>query len=136
MKLDHKEIAKGNHNGRQVWVCDYRRPDLSKKPARNVPPTLCEIVDADSVKGRVNYSSIVFLAVKNGKTTSKSIKLYDNTGYRSYTGVPLSVFDNETECTDHWNDQVEAVYEALKAKQSVILDQLQRQIDETLNKII
>lgn len=87
--------------GNIVWVCDYRYNDLSlSKPIRHVPPTEVEIWSNDDLpkNKRVYYSSIHFRPI--GKKVV--IAPFDNTGFRSYTGVSLNVFLTEKEAKDHY----------------------------------
>lgn len=87
--------------GNTVWVCDYRYNDLSlSKPIRHVPPVEVEIWSNDDLpkNKRVYYSSIHFRPI--GKKTV--IAPFDNTGYRSYTGVSLNVFLTEDEAKNYY----------------------------------
>ena len=105
MKIETKEIREGKRVGERVWICDYRRPDLNKKPIRNIPPTYCEVVDNDGLPNhkRVCYSKTHFRPIsKSGSLLKRIISPVDNTGYRSFCGVELNVFDNEEECKKHF----------------------------------
>ena len=110
MKLNNKQIIDGERNGEQVWICDLRYSSLSEKAIRKVPPTLVEIVSNDETTMRVNYSHSHFRAINAaGKRMAKVIKLFDNTGYRSFSGVALEVFETEAECVEHWNQRCDEV---------------------------
>ena len=108
MKIDTKEIREGGRIGEKVWICDYRRPDLYKKPIRNITPTLCVICSNDDLPKNktVYYSETHFRPVSaKGVVLKKIISPVDNTGFRSYSGVELSVFDSEEECKKHFVKQ-------------------------------
>ena len=105
MQLNVKEIAEGKHDGKKVWICDYRFNNLDEKPIRHVPPTEVLIRANSEIKDRVYYSESHFaLLNKAGVPGAKITKLYDNTGYRSYPGTPLDVYDNETECKARYEE--------------------------------
>tara|TARA_B100002019_G_C21105643_1_gene515784 strand:+ start:203 stop:622 length:420 start_codon:yes stop_codon:yes gene_type:complete len=133
--LDIEDIAKGNMDGEVVYICDYRQPDLSNKPIRKQPPTRALIVSNSETNKRIYYSESHFRPFgKNEKLLSKVIPLFDNTGYRSFTGNPLYVFKTHQECVDKWKELVDDI---ISRKEAYIL-QLQEQHDEDmieLNKI-
>lgn len=136
MVIDIEKVTSGSMNGEYVWVCGYRQPDLNKKPIRNVPPQKVLVASADSVKGNVYYSKSVFLKLnKKGEPTKSAIKVFDNTGYRFYTGVSVNVFDNEAECKAKWKDQVSDVIGQLEYKKSIAVLAIQNQIDD-LNSML
>lgn len=105
------DIQEGEHDGEIVWVSDYRHPNLNKRPIRNVKPTRVLIRSNEETKKTIYYSLSHFVALNDqGKPlNSKVISLYDNTGYRSYRGVPLNIFDNEEDCRRSYKAQVENV---------------------------
>ena len=116
MKIETREVMNGLRDGEQVWICHYLRPDLDKKPLRNVPPTLVQVVNNSSLpkNKRVYYSASHFLPVaKNGSLKSTVISPVDNTGYRSMSGNPLNVFDSEQECIECWNEELSEVMRRL-----------------------
>lgn len=101
------KVMNGSEDGKAFWVCHYSRPDLNKKPLRNVPPTLCEARSNDEVKKTIYYSKSHFAPVgKNGKITQKAISGVDNTGYRMHSGNMLYAFESEQDCIDAWNSQL------------------------------
>jgi len=109
MKIETKEVRDGKYLGKKVWVCHYNRPDMQKKPLRNLPPTEVLIRSIDELpKGKKVYYSEVFFSPlnKKGLVLSKVISPVDNTGYRSHCGNELYIFNNETECKKHWNTQL------------------------------
>jgi hypothetical protein len=106
MELIPKEISEGKHNGKTVWVTDYRIPTIGEKPIRVVPPTKVLIRSNTEIKEKVYYSESHFAPLnKAGLPTSKIIKLFDNTGYRSFPGTPLHVFDTEAEAIACYKNQ-------------------------------
>lgn len=109
MRIDTQEIMGGSRNSEIVWICHYHRPDMNKKPLRNIPPTRV-IVRSNSELPKnksVYYSASHFSPLsKNGAPLAKVISPVDNTGYRSRSGTPLLVFDNERDCNKSWNEQM------------------------------
>jgi len=111
MKLETKEILDGEHNGKTVFICDYRWTDFDKKEDRNIKPVKVLIRSTDETTKRVNYSHSFFSEIKKDKVSNSSlIKLFDNTGYRSYAGVPLSVFTEEKECVNFYKKQAKSIF--------------------------
>ena len=112
MRIETKEVRDGLHNGKYFWICHYNQPDLNKKPLRNIPPTkalVCSNEDLPKNK-RVYYSESHFKEIgKNGKPKSRVISPVDNTGYRSYCGNELYVFESESECRAQFSEQVKEV---------------------------
>lgn len=109
MKIETTSIREGRHIGSIVWVCHYNRPDLDKKPLRNVAPTEVIVRSIDDLphSKTVYYSETFFSPIgKSGKPLSTIISPVDNTGYRSRHGNELHVFTGEAECKDAWNDQL------------------------------
>jgi hypothetical protein len=110
MQVETKTVQDGQHNGKTVWICHYHRPDLDKKPLRNVPPTKVIVCSNDELPKNktVYYSQSHFRPINaKGKATAKVISPVDNTGFRSRQGSPLYVFDNEAECIAAWNAQLD-----------------------------
>lgn len=100
MKYDTKEILEGKHNGKIVWICDFRYNDFNNKPIRHVKPIKVIIRDKSEADKRIYYSDSFFSEFKKDGNVSNSsvIKLFDNTGYRSFPGFALQVFSTEKEC--------------------------------------
>lgn len=105
MKIEARNV--GNYE--TVWVCDYRRPDLNKKAIRSVKPTLCKVVPKEQVSKSIYYSEYALLEIGRNGPTKKVISIFDNTGFRTLSGTPLNIFDNEDECIAEWNRQVMTV---------------------------
>ena len=108
--IDIRCVANGSMDGATLWVCDLRYKDYTQKPIRNVPPTKVVVVANGTTK--VYYSQSHFRTLKkDGTASSKVIKPYDNTGFRSYTGEPLNVFETEGECVAKYREQLDiAIY--------------------------
>ena len=115
MKIDTYELRQGGHNGKIVWICDYRWSDFDKKEDRNIKPTKVLIRSTDETTKRVNYSNCFFSEIKKDKVVNSSmIKLFDNTGYRSYAGVAVHLFTEEDECKKYYKKQVAEVFDNFK----------------------
>jgi hypothetical protein len=119
--------------GQKVYICDYRQEDLNKKPIRNVQPMTVQVVSNDDLPKNktVYYSDVHFRMIKNkGEgVTSRIIPPFDNTGYRSYPGKMLNIFDNYQECADLFKVQIDDVIERLEHKKEFALIALQQNID-------
>lgn len=116
MQIKTEDIRNGGHIGEEVWICHYLRPDLNKKPLRNVPPTRVLIRPSSDLpeNKRVYYSKAYFSPIgKNGQPTAKVISPVDNTGHRMYVGNELFVFTTEEECVALWNEQVQECCERI-----------------------
>lgn len=50
MEYNTKEIADGKHNGKEVWICDFRYTDSNNKPIRHVKPTKAMIMSQITIK--------------------------------------------------------------------------------------
>lgn len=96
MKIKIEDITSGKLDGQYVFVCDYRKKTISEKPIRLIEPQKVFVLSNTETKERVFYSeSHLVVLNKKGELTKKIIKPYDNTGYRSYPGIAVNVFDNE-----------------------------------------
>jgi hypothetical protein len=103
------------------------RPDLNKKPLRNISPTYVIVRPVSELpKGkRIYYSETFFSPInKNGTISTQIISAVDNTGFRSYCGNELFIFDNEQECIEEWNRQLSECQERINIKMSNILNDL------------
>jgi len=137
MELDITVVKElGPHVGQKVWICDYRQPDLDKKAIRHVPPTEVFIVSnaENTTNKRIYYSETHFRPIgKNGEPSSKMIGIFDNTGYRSFAGTPLHVFDNKDECVEFYNDQADKIISAIDDKISWVVVGLNNYKKEVLD---
>jgi hypothetical protein len=113
MQIDITDLTDSEkYVGQKLWVCDYRK-ELDKKAIRHVKPTEVYVAgskdfcDAD-LEPKIYYSHVGLAKLKkDGSPNLKQlIPPFDNTGYRSYAGIGLCVFDNEQECIDMYNEQV------------------------------
>lgn len=138
MKLKLEDIVSSlSYVGQTFWICDYRKENTSKKPIRHVKPTEIIVVDPDDFKEhnkvpRIYYSQVAFVKVTKNKEpkVSNIIPAYDNTGYRSYTGVGVNIFDNEQECTEYYNEQVKKVLEMYRIEKDEVIERLNSEIEE------
>ena len=131
MKIDHKEIATGQWDGQLIWVCDFRQEDLNKKPIRNVSPAQVKVRPSTEAKNTIYYSES-FMSPLNKKTReplSKEIKIFDNTGWRSYAGVALAAFTTEEECVAHYITQCDVIIVMLEKALACAGESLKQQID-------
>lgn len=94
--------------GRKVYICDYRLTDGCEKALRHVPPTLVQIVSNKEAKKTIYYSNIHFKPFnKRGDgLLKKEIAPFDNTGYRSYKGTAVNVFEDLLTCQQYYNEQI------------------------------
>ena len=131
MKIDHKEIATGQWNNQLIWVCDFRQYDMTQKPIRNVRPTQVKVRPNTETKNTIYYSESFMspLSKKTGEPLSKEIKIFDNTGWRSYAGVPLAAFTTEEECVAHYITQCDVIIVMLEKALACAGESLKQQID-------
>lgn len=129
MKIDVKALCNTTEGvGRIYWICDYRRPDLSKKPIRHIPPTQVIVVDNETTKKRFNYSEIHFAKLTaKGLASSTTYPVYDTTGYRSYPGVPLEAFETKEECVKRYNELADVIIDAIDEQLKHAVDNLNAQ---------
>lgn len=112
--------------GDKLWICDYRFNNLFiEKPIRHVIPTHVVIESNEDLpkNKRVHYSDYHFKCLnKNGSPLKgKIIAPFDNTGFRSYTGVALKVFLTEDEARAHYSRRcAEIKIEVMKEKNRII----------------
>lgn len=135
MKIETALVREGKHLGKKVWVCHYNRPDMYKKPLRNIPPTEVLIRSIDELpKGKKVYYSDVFFSPlnKKGEPLAKVISPVDNTGYRGYCGNELHIFNNEKECKEHWNNQLNNYFVKLDELIFTASDNWRKQKEELL----
>lgn len=128
MKLEHKEVANGNYIGQELWVCDYRYNDFNNKPIRHIRPTKVNCVSIEETNKRVYYSECFF---REGEKKSSVIKLYDNTGYRTYPGISLQVFTTEEECRKEYSAQKKNLrkeFQEYKELQLKMLDRIEKEL--------
>ena len=139
MKIPTKHVQDGNLDGKTFWICHYNRPDLDKKPLRNVPPTKVLVVNNNELPKNktVYYSNSHFRPLnKKGDPLSKVISPVDNTGFRSLQGNPLFVYDNEKECVDEWNSQLQSVADAIEVQIQNAAKVWKTQQDQTIGMMI
>ena len=113
--LETQDIINGKLDGQKIWICDLRYNDYSNKPVRHVIPMEVFVVNKDKVNKKIYYSNSCFLKInKNGEAVNSAvIPLFDNTGFRSYTGEPVKCFDNKEECIDYYKKQAQEAIKGL-----------------------
>lgn len=132
MEININDIA--NYHELNVWICDYRQPDKNKKPIRKVSPTEVKVLHKDLAKKTVYYCNYFFKPyTATGKLASTEIKPFDNTGFRSFTGNPVSIFDNEDECISHWNSLIDKEIEYWNKRKNTVLQEIDATIDDLSN---
>lgn len=110
----HKDVI-----GKTVWICDYRFNNVLEKPIRHIKPTKVEIFDNfDLPKHKtVYYSTIHFRPYgKKGQPLKQIIAPFDNTGFRSCTGVSLNIFLTEEECIEHYLNQCQKIRKDIQSE--------------------
>lgn len=139
MQIDINEITNTNKwVNKKVWICDYRQDDLNKKPIRKQKPT--EVIVrpvSDLPKNKKIYYTENFFSKLNSKgeiLNSSIIPVFDNTGYRSFTGIPVSVFDNEEECKKHYSEQLDVIIKMIDCKMETVLLTLQEMKIEAISE--
>lgn len=134
MKLENENLKESQI----VWICDFRYNDIFKKPIRNVKPTKVMVkrnIDLPCNK-TVYYSDTHFRTLnKNGKISSKVISLYDNTGYRSYEGICVNIFDNEKECKECFEKQCEEILKEIQEAKEESLRKFNSMEKEIISKL-
>ena len=135
MQIKIEEISKSSvWVGKRVWICDFRQPDLNKKPIRHVQPI--EVVvcsNEDLPKGKtIYYSENHFRKIGAKGMTKDIIPVFDNTGYRFASGTPVQVFDNPEECYAAYNVMADAIINELDNRMAVVLKQLQAEKNDIL----
>jgi hypothetical protein len=104
-----EKVRNGDMDDKIVYVCHFNKPDMDKKPLRNVPPTKC-VVSSNSklpTNKKIYYSESHYspLSAKD-VITKKIIAPQDNTGFRSSIGNSLYTFHNYEDCSSLWNMQL------------------------------
>ncbi len=129
MRLEIKDIISGSLDGMDVWVCDYRPNGPDKKPIRNLSPRRVKIVPKETTRRRIYYSESCFQEYGKNGLLQKFLPVFDNTGFRSYTGEPLQVFDDEVECVECWNKLMDDRIDVLLEERETALSDIDRKIE-------
>lgn len=128
MRIEIEKILDGSYLWAELWVCDLRFHNYSQKPIRHVKPQLV-VVRSNEETNITTYYSDYHFAIKSKDGYKKAIiKVFDNTGFRAYTGVALAVFDNEIECKEFYQQQVKECREGF----ALYLQELQKDFDKLL----
>lgn len=137
MKIDINEITQSDKwINKKIWICDYRQEDSNKKAIRHQRPTEVIVRNISELpKNKKVYYTENFFSKLNAKgevINSSIIPVFDNTGYRSFTGVPLSAFDNEEECKKHYLEQVDKIITMIDNEMESILLSLQNMKEDLI----
>ncbi len=132
--MDIQSIKSGKNNGQIVWICDLRYNDYSNKPIRHIKPTRVLIRSNSEINKTIYYSDSHFVALNNKDeiVKSKVFSLYDNTGFRSFTGVALQVFETEQECMDAYRKQCDVAIAGLTEYKITEIQKIDNKINELL----
>ncbi|MDD5648799.1 MAG: hypothetical protein PHF86_00010 [Candidatus Nanoarchaeia archaeon] len=133
MKINANEIriSDSSYLNKDLWVCDLRFNNNSiEKPIRKVAPTKINLVSNDKVSKRIYYSdnSLVPYNKKGELVFSKAFGIYDNTGFRSFTGVPLEIFDSEEECKNQYKKLIKLAIQFINKKKEEFVNSADIQI--------
>lgn len=108
MQLNINNLS--DYEGQIVYICDFRYKDIFKKPIRHVVPVevLVHSKQILGLKKTTYYSNFCFVPMKNGNLIlTKAVSPFDNTGFRSYEGEPVKIFDNMDECVQEYKKMCE-----------------------------
>lgn len=130
--IEIKDVTEGKLNNQIVWICDYRYNNYGEKAIRKITPKKVLIRDNSETKKRIYYSKSHFIALnkKDEPLKSKVYGVYDNTGYRSFPGVPLNCFKTEKECIAHYNTLLKTVSDGFKNYKESIIKSVDSKMDE------
>jgi len=124
MKINTSDITKNNtYLNKDVWVCDLRFNNGIEKPIRKVKPIKVNVQSAELAKKTIYYSNNALIPYnKKGELNfNQAIGIYDNTGFRSFPGVPLEIFDSEEECVERYKWLVrQAINILIKTRENTI----------------
>jgi len=131
--VHYHEIKDKLRAGDIVYICDYRFNNVDEKPIRHVKPQKAMVFSNDDLpkNKRVYYSKHHFRPLNaKGNPTSKIIAPYDNTGYRSYTGVSLNIFFTEAECLSFYKKQCDEIIDRFNKAKAEKLNYYESKINE------
>lgn len=115
-----KDVENEIEVGKRYWVCDYRlNLEGDFRPVRGIMPTYVEVRSNEELPSTKNiyYSNVHFVEInKKGELSKRIIAPFDNTGYRSYTGIGLNIFEKEEDCISFFNNQIEVAKDIFKDK--------------------
>lgn len=137
MEINIEDITRGRLDGQIVFICDYRlNDDAMNKPIRTQPPIPVMVMSNTSLpkNKKIYYSDSHFVKLKkDGLLSATVIPVYDNTGYRTYTGVPLRVFDNLDECINVYNDLLSIATDRLVGYRENIIISIDSRIEQLMS---
>ncbi len=122
-------IRHGECDGQDFYICDFRKPDINKKPIRCVAPTFVQVRPNSEIKKRIYYSESHFRPYGKTDLLSKVIPLFDTTGFRSNPGTAVQVFETPDECFDKWHDQLQVVIDQTGKHTTDLFKELNQQVE-------
>lgn len=129
-----QDIREGKLDGNILYICDLRYNSADNKPIRHIKPTKVIVVSNKETNKRIFYSESHFKKIgKNDKPIGSPISLFDNTGYRSYAGEPVEVFNTLEECESRYNELVDIAVEKLTKFRDSQYELLSKRIDALTN---
>lgn len=139
--IEIKEITKENSDylNKDLWIAEV---NFKLERPRIIKPTLAQLVSASEApkNKRIYYSHTFFKPYgEKGKLLNKPIVIFDNTGYRSYSGNPLSVFETEDECRNWFAEKLSSrIDERLIDRERIITayDNTTQEYVDILNEVV
>ncbi len=103
-----KEITEENSKyiGKDVWIAEV---NFNMERPRIIKPTLVRVRHRDEApKNKTIYYSFCYFSPlgKKGEPLSRIIPVFDTTGFRGFTGNPLSVFETEQEAKNWFVEKI------------------------------
>lgn len=119
VEIETSKIRNGSMDGKCVWIYDLRYRELTGKALRRVLPQKVMVRSNEECSKKIYYSNSHFVGLnkKGEPLKSKIIPLFDNTGFRSNTGDPVKIFDNEKECFESFHKVANALVGRAKSEQ-------------------
>lgn len=128
--LEHE----GNYVNQDLYIAEA---NFKIGRPRIIQPVRAKLVSKEEApKNKTIYYSYNFFKVykPNGKLDSKVVAVFDNTGFRSYRGNPISIFDNYDEAVVWFNKEIQKVIDERNKAREVLLknhdDETQKLIDK------
>jgi hypothetical protein len=113
MKWEEFLTSNEKVEGKKVYIVDVRLSD-GNAFLRNVPPTEVIITcNSELPKNKkVYYSNYHFRKLnKKGEPLKQIVAPFDNTGFRSYSGTSVNVFETYEEAAQKYNKQLDEIVE-------------------------
>jgi len=132
-----EDVRNGKLNGQMVWICDLRYDNYGDKPIRHIRPTKALVRDNKETTKNIYYSESHFVELnkKDEPIKSKVHSVFDSTGFRSRTGTPLQVFNNEADCRKAYTSQVSVAIHGLENHKKSVVKTIDDKIEELKNYV-